>query len=196
MAVKLEKTTDDKAVLKIISVTDSAIDWDASYPDPLDLQDDDQTDEKESDLPTFTESGRELSPVERKKAHYQVHHDESKLRFKQDDMPTLFVFHHPYRASVARTMREIAAEMYANTQKGKGDKVERDMFTAVFQRFYIGMEQGFGGERETAPRINGRLSNDTVQALEDAEVFIELNAAFMRVYNQDRNKVRKNHAEK
>lgn len=200
MSIKLEKTTNGTKTLKIISVVDSAIDWDESYPNPEDLQDE-LEEEKQHDvneLPNInTSDSVELSLEKRKKAHYERHHDESKLRFKQDDAPTLFVFAHPHRVDVARKMREIAANMYADTQRGKKDKVDRDMFTAVFHHFYLGTEQGFGGTREVAQRINGRMTDDLIQALEDAEVFIELNSAFMRVYNQDRTKLRdKNHSEK
>lgn len=198
MAVILQKTTDSKKLLKIISVTDSAIDWDASYPNPEDLQDDEEdNDSKEiTELPDFIEANNE--PLEkRKKDHFSKHHDESKLKFKQDDAPTLFIFQHPHRVDVARKMRELASEMYADSQKGKKSKVDKDMFTAVFYNFYVGMEQGFGGVLEKPNKINGRITDDTIQGLEDAEVFIELNAAFMRIYNEDRSKKKgKAHSEK
>lgn len=197
MAVKLEKTTDSKKVLKIISVTDSSIDWDDSYPDAEDLEEEEEIKKIEDDnLPVVTELV-DLTLEERKKAHYSKHHDETKLRFKKDDIPTLFIFAHPHRVDVSRKMREIASNMYSDSQRGKKDKVEKDMFTSVFHYFYLGMEQGFSGERETVQRINGRITDDIIQALEDAEVFIELNSAFMRVYNQDRYKNKdKNHQEK
>jgi len=191
MAVKLEKTTDIKKTLKIISVIDSAIDWDESYPNPEDLQDEDEIEERKqhnvNELPVVVEKV-EMSLEKQKKDHYAKHHDETKLRFKKDDEPSLFVFAHPHRVDVARKMREIASNIYADTQRNKKDKVERDMFTSVFHHFYLGSEQGFGGTREVAVRVNGRMSDDAIQALEDAEIFIELNSAFMRVYNQDRNK--------
>lgn len=197
MAVSLEKKTDKKMMLKIISSTDTAIDWNESYPSPEDLQEEDVESSKDSsELPVIVEQ-KEMSLVEKKKDHYSRHHDDTKLSFKKDDSPTLFVFQHPHRADVARRMREIASGMYADSQRNKKAKVESDMFTAVFQNFFVGTEQGIGAKLEDAPRINGRLSDEYIQSLEDAEVFIELNAAFMRVYNQDRSKSRdKNHAEK
>lgn len=200
MAVKIQKTTDQKKVLKIISVTDSAIDWDESYPNAGDLEDDDADEEDEkleddSALPTVAEVVS-LDPVEQKKAHYRKHHDESKLKFKADDKPTLFVFGHPHRADVSRKMRELAGSMYANDRRGNKEKVDRDMFTAVFHHFYLGMEQGFEGQRELVARVNGRLTDETLQGLEDSDVFIELNSAFMRTYNQDRSKGKEHHSEK
>jgi hypothetical protein len=198
MAVKIEKTTDSKKLLKIISVTDSAIDWDMSYPDPEDLQDDEESNDSKdiTDLPEFVEV-IDVPLEKRKKDHFSKHHDESKLRFKEDDAPTLFVFQHPHRVDVARKMRELASEMYTDAQKGRKTKVDKDMFTSVFHNFYVGMEQGFGGTLEKPNKINGRITDDTIQALEDAEVFIELNAAFMRVYNEDRSKKKdKAHSEK
>lgn len=194
MGIKLEKVTDGKKTLKIISVLDSAIDWEASYADPEDLEEETSKEEKNNnnnELPDVIVADHENVPLEKqKKDHYSRHHDESKLRFKKDDLPTLFVFAHPHRVDVARKMRELASNMYADTQKGKKEKVERDMFTAVFHHFYLGTEQGFSGEREPVQRINGRITDDVIQALEDAEVFIELNSAFMRVYNQDRSKLK------
>ena len=201
MAIKLEKSTDAKKVLKLISVVDSAINWDESYSDPQDLNEDEEETKKsngDSSLPDVgAEDLVELPLLERKKAHYSKYHDESKLRFKENDLPTLFVFCHPHRADVSRKMRELASAMYADSQRGKKEKIERDTFSAVFHSFYLGREEGFSGERIDAPRMNHRITDDTIQELEDAEVFIELNAAFMRVYNQDRTKRReKEHSEK
>lgn len=200
MGIKLEKTTDPKLRLKLISVIDSAIDWDSSYQDPSDLVDDDLDKQQESaeELPDISVSAVvEQSLEKRKKAHYEKHHDESKLRFKEGDMPTLFVFHHPHRSDVSRKMRELASMMYADSQKGRKDRVERDMFSAVFHSFYLGREEGFGGELIPVQKINQRITDDAIQELEDAEVFIELNAAFMKIYNQDRTKLRdKERAEK
>lgn len=185
MAVNLVKKTDNKKILKLISVADSAIDWDQSYSEPGDLEDDEEIEIDDGQLPVIAEN-IPTSLLEQKKAHYTKFHDESKLKFKADDLPTLFAFAHPHRADVSRKMRELAAGMYSSGSKK--DKGNKDMFTAVFDHFYLGMEQGFSGERQAVARINGRLTDDAVQALEDAEVFIELNAAFMNVYNQDRTK--------
>lgn len=86
-------------------------------------------------------------------------------------------------------MREIGHELYSDMSRGKKEKSNRDMFTAVFHHFYKGYESGFSGTELVQPqRLNNRLTDDAVQELEDAEVFTELNAAFMQVYNQDRNK--------
>jgi hypothetical protein len=122
-----------------------------------------------------------LKGIELKKAKYQTEHDLTKLKFKDGDEPTLFVFHHPHRVDVAQRVRELAGDM-RDTKK----KTDRDMLTAVFNNFFAGIEEGFKGERQAAPRVNGRLSVDYLQGLEDAEVFIELNAAFMRVATEDR----------
>jgi len=186
MAIQLTKKTDSKSLLKIISVTDSAIDWDASYAEPGDLEDDTPT-AKQDDLPEVSEENS-LSLEDQKKRRYSRDHDTTKLKFKQDDLPTQFVFNHPHRVDVARKIREISGQIYAAQSAGKNAKADKDMFTLVFHNFYMGLEQGFGNQREAAPRINGRVTDEYLQTLEDAEVFMELNRAFMTVYNEDRSK--------
>jgi len=199
MSVKMQQTTDQKKLLRLITVVDSAIDWDASYPDPMDLQEDEESEmlDDVSSLPKIKEVKAGLTPTEEKKEHYKKHHDETKLKYKGDDAPTVFVFSHPHRADVARKMREIASGIYSDSQRGKKDKAETDMFTAVFNHFFVGVEEGFGADLVRVKRINGRVTDELIQSLEDAEVFLELNSAFMSVYNEDRTKKKdKNHHEK
>lgn len=189
MAIKLEQITESKKMLEIISVKDSAIDWDNSYSQEEDFQDEDsETKNSNDEIADSIETQEFVSLEKRKKDHYQRHHDASKLKFKIDDTPTVFVFHHPHRADVSKKMRELASQMYAD--RSKKEKVERDMFSSVFHYFYVGTKQGFGSELEKANKINNKIPDSLIQALEDAEVFIELNSAFMRVYNQDRTKTR------
>lgn len=190
MAIKLTKATDAKKVLKVIPSGDSAIDWDASYSEPGDLEDDDDDDKAvdDSTLPDVQDVDSGLSLTERKQRKYRREHDLTKLRFKQDDLPTQFVLAHPHRVDVARKVRELSGQIYTAQAGGRNAKAERDMFTSIFHNFYLGKEEGFSGEREPAPRANGRVTDEYLQMLEDAEVFMEINNAFMRVYNEDRTK--------
>ena len=192
MAAKLAKTTEKKKALKLISVTDSAIDWDSSYAEPGDLEDDDADDsaDADSDLPHVDEATESLSLIEMKKAHYKKSHCTDKLKFKTNDLPTQFVFGHPHRVDVARKVREIGSAIYAAEQRGQKNKADKDMFTAVFHHFFLGTEEGFSGDRVPPPRIGGKVTDEYLQGLEDAEVFVELNVAFMRIHNVDRNKER------
>lgn len=83
MAVKLERKTQDKQLLKLVSVIDDAIDWDAMYPDET------------SD--------------ERKKVRYKDSYDIQELKFVEGKQPSLFVFQHPHRVEIARKIRHIVS---------------------------------------------------------------------------------------
>jgi hypothetical protein len=174
MAVKLQKITSRDALLNVVSVLDSAIDWEASYP-------------SHEDVEMLGQEYPDMELVEAKREHYSKTHDLSKIMFSSKDIPTVFVFEHPHRADVSRAMREIATGVHFDSSKTKMSKSDKDTFSQIFHRFYVGAREGFSIEK-MAPlqRINGRLSEDTVQEIEDANVFIELNVAFLNVYNAKR----------
>lgn len=80
MAVKLERKTPRDKLLKVVSSTDSAIDWEKSFPGA-----------------ELTEKG--------KRDEYDERHELDKLVFKDGDHPTVFVFDHPARADVCESLR-------------------------------------------------------------------------------------------
>lgn len=156
MAIKVQKRTNNALLLKLVSVDDSAIDWEQSCLDGGDNEDD-------------------------RRESYGKDHRISRLKFKEgEDSPTIFVFEHPNRVDVARKLRGLYTKQIA----GNGDT---DLFTEVWDRTFIGTEDGLDGAAMVCvPRRNGRITDDSFQALEDSGVFGELAGAYLQVANADR----------
>ncbi len=85
MAIKLNKVTASNQLLKLVSVTDDAIDWDQSFPD--------------------------ISSIEKKKAHYHRTLRAQELVIKDGEQVTVFVFKHPKRVDVSKDIRNLYARM-------------------------------------------------------------------------------------
>lgn len=152
MAVKLVKSTAKEQQLKLVSVRDDAIDWYATYP--------------------------EMGPdVKSKKKRYEKERDVTVLRWEEGKKPTLFVFHHPKRAEIARRMRIT----YTRTLS---DSAKAEIFTEIFNEAFIGTQEGFEGKMDAAPRIDDKITEDYYQALEDAGVLTEIAGAFLAVVNR------------
>ncbi len=79
MGVSLTRRTQSHQLLKLVSVTDDAIDWQATYPD--------------------------MEGEEAKRKRYEGDHDVASLKFLEGKTPTLFVFEHPARVDVDRKVR-------------------------------------------------------------------------------------------
>lgn len=151
MAVKLKKTTQADQLLKLISLTDTAIDWGKSYTHVEDSEDEDW---------------------QQRKVEHVVSPDLSKLSFKDGEAPTLFVFKHPRRVDVRRELRAA----YAKQMQGKS----QDIFSEVWELAFIGTEEGLDGVKlDTAPRRGGKLTTEYCQALEDAGVLPEMANALL-----------------
>lgn len=156
MAVKIQKKTESSQLLKLISVTDDAIDWSKSYADE-DASDDD------------------------KKLRYAKEHDLQALVFADGAAPTLFVFEHPHRVDVGRKIRGL----YTKSLTGQGVGV--DLWTEIWDKAYLGTEEGLdGAPRDQPPRRDGRMTDAYFQALEDSGIFAELALAFLAVVGRDR----------
>lgn len=143
MGVKIVKTTDAKQKLKLISITDSAIDWDEMYLDQA------------------------FETKQEKEDFYRKDYKIQDLKFLDGDTPTLFVFEHPKRQDIASRIRDF----FAKQERGRN---ESDMHTEVFNAAYIGTEEGIDGAVSPAPRRDGKITNDHLQALQDSNVFNEL----------------------
>jgi len=178
MAIKLAAKTEAGQLLKLVMSTDSAIDWEKTYPnfeEELAEEAPDEYDDEEAETLTLTE---------RKIEHYKKSHDATKLVFKEAgegeeiDEPTFFVFKHPSRAEVARTLRAMYSKMFGG-KKGGGD-----MYTETFHLTYLGTQEGIHGAIEDAPRVGGKITNKYFQMLEDANVIEEIGTAYMKVLNK------------
>lgn len=163
MAVNLAKKTSADQLTLIISVIDSAIDWDRSL------------------LATSAQT------IEEKKKYYSRVHDARTLVFKEGEIPTVFVFKHSKRVDVKKSVRLVASRM-----SGVGRSTEDvDLLEEVFQKCFEGTREGLDGKQNQAPRVNGTITQEYLQALADAEddeghahdLFDELAAAYLATIN-------------
>jgi hypothetical protein len=168
MAIDLKKRTSANMTLRIVSVHDSAIDWNGSYANQDIAREDDE------------------SVEEAKKRMYRESHDDAMLAWNDQppyggDEPTVFVFRHPRIAEV----REAIQGKLLNLQ-GVGGKqsdpgrIAREVLNAAF----IGTAAGIGGEVSEAIRQKNRLPEDYIQALIDASVLDELSGAVLSAMNE------------
>jgi hypothetical protein len=119
----------------------------------------------------------ELS-VHRKQSRYEQSREIKDLVFKEDVQPTIFVFDHPNRLDVRRKIRSAFAR-----QAKAAD--QSDLFTEVWEKAFVGTQEGLDSkEIEPAPRRNGQITDAYYQALEDADVFVELATVFVREFGK------------
>lgn len=157
MAIKLERKTQSHQLLKLVSVDDDAIDWQATYPDD------------HGDAGT----GGEMTDEERqrKRARYLARHDIRELVFAEGAQPTVFVFEHPSRIDVDRKLRRSWTELLKPGSKS-------DIWTDVWNETFLGIEEGIvDAPRQPPPRQGDALTAGFLQALADAGVFAELGQA-------------------
>jgi hypothetical protein len=167
MAIQIKKVTGSDKLLKIISVLDSAIDWDKSFS-----------------------QGNDDYTLEDKQKLYEKDHEISRLVFLTeidhvtgqtvDLKPTMFIFNHPLKVEISRKIRSVWSNNLARGVSGKSD-----LFTDIFNVAYMGTEEGLdGGILELAPRRDGVITDAYMQGLEDSGVFEELSTAIISVINK------------
>ncbi len=155
MALKAGTKTPKDRLLKVISVLDTAIDWEKSYSEDRDL----------------SEDGKQNS--------YLVTHDISQLVFLEGEKPTLCVFKHPARVEVSRKVRA-AYTRHLSNMNGKSD-----LFTEIFNIAFLGKQEGLDSESiAEAPRRDGVITDDYMQEFEDCGAFEEIGAYLIAVINK------------
>lgn len=119
------------------------------------------------------------SSLPRKRSRYLKEHKISDLVFAEGVQPTLFVFEHPCRVDVARKIRHLyTKQMTARDQS--------DIFTEVWDKSFLGTEEGLDGSaREEPARRDSHITDGYFQTLEDSGVFEELAAAVLEVANEN-----------
>lgn len=151
MAIKIHAITQNKQLLKMVSVLDDAIDWEATYPD-------------ESSQP-------------RKESRYKSERNVNDLTFKEGESPTVFVFEHPDRVDVARKVRGL----YQRGISSAGSKDQNDIWTEVWDKTFLGTQEGFEGKLEAPTRRGDHITDGYFQGVEDAGVFEEFAGAFLDI---------------
>lgn len=160
MAVKLQRVTDSHQLLKLVSVTDDAIDWAHTYP--------------KLGKP---EDGQEIDPqaIDMKKARYLETHAIGDLVFLDGVNPTVWIFEHPARVDVDRKVRIAWTECLKPGSKS-------DLWTSIWHDVYLGKEEALdGAPRDEPPRQGDRLTTAFMQLLVDAKVFDELGQAVLDI---------------
>lgn len=95
--------------------------------------------------------------------------------------PTLFVFAHPRRVDIATEMRKVYSAIYSNN----GDLKNRpDLLSEIWHIAFRGTREGEKGEQKAAPRVDGKIAQDFMQGLEDADVMDELALKFLAAYKR------------
>ncbi len=117
----------------------------------------------------------EIMEHDDKVAEYKRTHDATKLVYIEGDQPSLFVFDHPKRVDVGRKIRGL----YARQQVSSKEQI--DLFTEIWDKAFLGIEEGHDSGPLVSPnRINGRITDEYFQSLEDSGVFSEAAFAFMQ----------------
>jgi len=150
MSVKIERKTALDKLFKCISVTDSAINWEKSYSD-LQLTDD------------------------KKKERYVKSHSLDSISFIAEDKPTVFVFKHPHRAEIKKEVRSL----YTKISEDKKESI--DLFSEVIHLAFLGTQDGLDGALVEVPRgLENKITDDYIQAIEDADILIEIAMALVK----------------
>lgn len=174
MSVSLTKKTSADSIVKLVSVVDSAIDWEKSYEHVAPPKMEPAKDLSQEKLEEF-ENIKAAQHIELKKARFIETHEISSLQFLEGERPTVFHFKHPKRVDVQSKVRSFAAKNQMAMQAG--NEMDLDALTEILHICYLGMSDGFDKEMEHVSREKGRITVDVLQAFEDNEILLELAVA-------------------
>jgi hypothetical protein len=167
MTFKLEKSTQAKARLRVVSVNDTGIDWEASYPE--------------------VEATEDQSALVRKRIVHQQVYDLSKVVAKEGEALMYFEFEHPRRVDMYRKMQaavtESQVQMNGLRQNGRGQN--HDLFAAVLNATFIGHTENPSEQAPAEERgKDGKLTLDFIQTLIDLDLYGELANVVLQFWNE------------
>lgn len=150
-----EKKVAKDQKLKIVSVRDSAIDWDESYKG-------------------------EIDDIEVKQQEYAKNHDLSKIVFLEGVEPWYFIFEHPLRIDIKSRINGIYSK-----DKDKEKDVFREILNIAYLGYEVGLDGTLVEVPRRAANIEGKrvITEEAMQALSDSVVFEEISMAFFSILN-------------
>ena len=121
-----------------------------------------------------------IAGLEKKKAHYHKTLRAKELVAKDGEEITVFIFKHPKRVDVSKEIRGLYARMQNQVK-------ETDLLTEVWEKAFVGTQEGFSDEAQLTcpPKIDGEITEEYIQALQDAKVFGEIALLFLSAATTD-----------
>lgn len=166
MAISLESKIKKEQVFKTVSVKDSAIDWEKSDIDISEIEDADDE-------------------IEAKKQAFVKERDCTKLCYKEDDKPTIFVFKHPKSLESSKIIADIQLKVAGlGAKKGKGNSPS-DLWYELIDALLLGTAENFIDDYSNIMRDKNtkKVSNEIMAALAEQNIVAELAGALLAESN-------------
>ena len=156
MAININPVHIPKAYVYLVSLTDDAIDWNASFPDVHEAATEEEV----------------LTGVEAKKHKYKEDYDIKNLVFIAGKLPTVFKFKNPSILANKEALDSARTEAFISLNPKQKKPSPGALNRCIWNACFCSYSQGLDGEAEYTVTKN-TVASEYLQAFSDAGVLSE-----------------------